>query len=342
MVIYVLFVVGVTSAVGAGALAGFEGTALTPLAERAGPVIDVMGTVYVLFTMGLGAMFVSLGIYNQVGELLHGAGKIGRRVRAGGRALEFFVRAAPTILIFLGVVALLGVGQISMTEVLALVGTLTVPLLGGVFPMLVLVAARRRGERIPGRPLGVLGHPVVAGLVGIVFLLGVAVFGLWVWTDPLHRAAALGVTAGIVVLAVLSVRNGSFSPRTVVEYRVEATPPALGFVSVVSQGKSVPARVRVRDATGDRVVAHGSTVEAPEGIRSVNVDLPPGVAPETLLWVHTVTPDGSSTPSARHVDVAVGDAPPARFEGTVDRLDVPQSDDPTTLTLSLSTSPGLR
>jgi amino acid permease len=342
MVIYVLFVVGVTSTVGAGGLAGFEGTALTPLAERAGPLIDVMGTIYVLFTMGLGAMFVSLGIYNQVGELLHGAGTIGRRVHDGGHGLEFAVRSAPGILIFLGVVALLQVGQISMTEVLALVGTLTVPLLGGVFPMLVLVAARRRGERVPGRPLGALGHPIVAALVGVLFLLGVAVFGLWVWTDPLQRAAALAVTAAIAILAVLSVRNGAFAPRTVVEYRVEATPPPLGFVSVVSAGTSVPARVHVRDASGERAVPDGSTVDAPDAIRNVSVDLPSGVAPETLLWVHTVTADGSSIPTSVGVDVAVGDAPPARLDGTVDRLSVPPSDGPTRLTLSLSTNPDLQ
>lgn len=340
MVIYVLFVVGVTGAVGAEALAGFDGTALTPLGQRIGPAIEVMGTIYVVLTMGLGSMFVALGIYNQTGELLHGAGGIGRRVRAAGHLAEFAVRSAPAFAIFVVVAVLLQVGQISLTEVLALVGTLAVPLLGGVFPMLLLVAARRRGERVPGRALTALGHPVVAGSIAVVFLAGVAVFGLWIWTDPLERIAAIAVTATIVILAVVSVRSGAFRPRTVVEYRIEATPPAVGVVSVVSAGRAIPAPVRVRDTSGERIVAAASPLAEPQRVQSVGVDLPASVANELLLWVHTVTSDGSSAPSSGAIDVTIGDAPPSRIEGTLDHLEVPRSERPTTLTLSMSSSTG--
>jgi amino acid permease len=340
MVIYILFVVGVTAAVGPAALTGFEGTALTPLAERVGPAVEVMGTIYVVLTMGLGAMFVALGIYNQTGELLRGAGRLGRSVEDAGRTLEFAVRAAPAVAIFLVVAVLLQAGHISLTEVLALVGTLTVPLLGGVFPMLLLVAARRRGERVPGLPLGPLGQPVIAAAVAVVFLLGVAVFGLWIWTDPIQRAAALGVTAAIVVLVVVSSRRGAFRPRTVVEYRVEATPPPIGVVSVVSAGRPVLATVRVHETAGDRAVPAASVLQAPGRVRRLGVDLPDAIAPEVLLWVHTVTADGSSTPLPAPVDVAIGDGPASRFEGAFDRLDMPSNEGPTTLTLSLSPSPG--
>jgi len=337
--IYVLFVVGVTGAVGADALAGFEGTALTPLAERSGPLIEVMGTIYVVLTMGLGSMFVALGIYNQMGELLHGLGGLGERVRRQGHAAEFFVRGAPAIAIFGFVAVLLQAGRISLTEILALVGTLTVPLLGGVFPMLVLVAARRRGERVPGLGLGWFGSPILAGLVAFVFLLGVAVFGLWVWTDPIQRALALGVTAAIAILAVVSVRGGAFRPRTVVEYRLETAPPAFGMLSVVSAGRRVPAQVRINDGARSRTFSSSSELEAPEGFRSIGVDLPADVAPELLLWVHTVTPDGSSMANATAVEVAVGDASPSRIEGTTGRAEIPARDEPTPLTLTMFPGP---
>ena len=44
MVIYIVFVFVLTGAVGADTLAGYPGTALTPLAQRVGPIIDVLGT----------------------------------------------------------------------------------------------------------------------------------------------------------------------------------------------------------------------------------------------------------------------------------------------------------
>lgn len=343
MVIYILFVVGVTSAVGADRLSGFEGTALTPLADRAGPAVAVMGTVYVVLTMGLGSMFVAMGLYNQTGELLHGIKPISVRLRAAGRVGQFAVRAAPAAVIFVAVVILLQAGQVSLTGVLALVGTLTVPLLGGVFPMLLLVAARRRGERVPGTVLGLLGQPAVAGVVAFVFLLGVAAFGLWIWTDPVQRALALGVSAATLVLVALSVRRGAFRPRTIVEYRVEAGPPALGFVSVVSAGRDVPATVDVTEGGADRRLGPPpSVVHSPERVRSVAVGLPAALAPELLVWVHAVSADGASAPQADAMDLALGDRPPTRMEGTGDRQTLPAPDAPTLLRLSAATTPGRR
>jgi amino acid permease len=337
MVIYILFVLAVMATVGAGVLKGYEGTALTLLAERLGPVIDVMGTIYVLLTLGLGSMFVALGLFNQMGELIHGVDSIERRIKAAGHGAEFLVRAAPTAVLFGIVVILLNTGGISFSGVLGLVGTLTVPLLGGVFPMLLLVAARRRGERIPGRFLGALGRPVVAGTIGFIFLMGVLAFALWIWTDPVHRLAALVVSAAIVVLTVVSARRGTFAPRTVVEYRVEPGPPDVGVVSVVSAGRAVPAVVRFRDAGGAREISGPTAIVTSAGrIQSVSVDLPSTVAPELALWLHTITSDGSSTPTSGVVDIAIGGADPVRYKGTLDKLLVPGGDGPTTLTVSMS------
>lgn len=341
MAIYILFVVGVTNVVGSDALAGFEGTALTPLAERIGPAVQVMGTVYVVLTMGLGSMFVAMGLFNQTGELLRGVRAVSARLDRAGRPVQFVVRAAPAIAIFLGVIALLQAGEISLTELLALVGTLAVPLLGGVFPMLLLVAARRRGERVPGQGLGALGHPLVAAAVALVFLLAVAVFGLWIWTDPVERALALGVTAATLAVVGLSIRRGAFRPRTVVEYRVESGPPALGFVSVVSAGREVAAEANLWLAGTERPLGRSPAVFAtPERVQSLQVELPNGTAPELVLWVHSVTPDGASTAPTTPVTVAIGGAAPTPVLGTVDHLQVPADEPTTTLTLSMSPLPG--
>ena len=150
MGVYILFVVAVTAAVGTGALVGYDGTALTPLAKRVGPAVDVIGTVYVTLGVGLSALYLGLGIFNQMGEVLDAAAKRIPEPRGiAGRIGRFLLQAAPLLAIYALVVVLLNAGAISFTAPLSFIGTLTLPLLGGVFPVLLLLAARRRGERLP-------------------------------------------------------------------------------------------------------------------------------------------------------------------------------------------------
>ena len=88
--------------------------------------------------------------------------------------------------------------------------------------MLLLVAARRRGDRLPGRIIGPLGWPAVALAIGGVFLFGVVSFGLWIW-DSTRWNARPPWSSGVamVALTIVSWRRGAFTPRTVVEYRLE-------------------------------------------------------------------------------------------------------------------------
>ena len=337
MVIYILFVLAVTAAVGSDALHGFKGTALTPLAERAGPVAEVLGTLYLLLAVGLGSTYVAFGMYNQMGELVHAARPLRKALERAGHVGEFLFRSSPLLAVFVAVIALTGSGTISFTDPLAIIGALTLPLLGGVFPMLVLVASRHRGERLPNLVLGPLGWPPIALAVGAVFLAGVVVFGLWIWENPIERAVAIGIGIAMVVVTLVSARRGAFRPRTVVEYRLETGPPEVAVISVVTGGKPVAAEIRATDLSGERrLVGPEAVIASPSRLRSLRIDLPPSVAPELTLWLHAITPDGSSTALPSPVDVAIGGATVARFEGTVDQLVVPASDVPTTLTLSMA------
>jgi amino acid permease len=310
MVIYVVFVLVVTGAVGPAALAGYSGTALTPLAQRVGPIIDVLGTVYIVLGVGLSAVYLGLGVYNQMADVIAWTPLERlwvRRDRTAARVGSFVVRSAPLLAIFVMVELLLARGSVSFTAPLNVVGTLTLPLLGGVFPMLILVAARRRGERLPGHVIGPLGWPVVAVAVGGVFLVGVLAFGLWIWVEPLERAAALLVAGAIVALAVASWRRGAFQPRTTVEYRLEQGPPDQGILSIVSDGRPVPATVDVDETTARRrETVSELVVNSPNRLRSITVELPRDVAPELRLWVHAIGPDGTSSALPAHVRVLDG------------------------------------
>ena len=341
MAIYIVFVLVVTGAVGSGTLAGYAGTALTPLAERTGPFVAALGTVYITLGLGLSAIYLGLGIFNQVAELIDavlGEDRAGRLNQAP--LLEFGLRIAPVGLLFAIVAVLLGRGSISFTEPMNLVGTLTLPLLGGVFPMLLVAAARRRGERLPGRYLGLLGRPVAVIAIGGVFLLAVVAFGLWIWDEPWKRAVALAVGAAMAGLAFDSWRHGAFRPRTVVEYRVESGPPERGILSIVSAGRLVPATVELFETTGRRVQTGAEiAVNAPNRLQSLVVGLPGSVAQELEVWIHSVTADGSSATSDVGIEVSQADRRRAIPPGGLHHVGLDAGGAPAELKISMRGEP---
>ena len=162
-----------------------------------------------------------------------------------------------------------------------------------------------------------------------------------VLTSILLVIAATVVALG-VPLAVVSWRRGSFAPRTVVEYRTEAGPPAYGLVSVVSAGRPLTAAIELHETTGTRkVLGAETTVNAPNRLRSVSVALPKHRARELELWVHAIAGDGSSSPMPSAIELVVaGDARTIRIEGHSDApVIVPLGLEPAVLTISLAGAP---
>ncbi|HEX7276707.1 MAG TPA: aromatic amino acid transport family protein, partial [Acidimicrobiales bacterium] len=70
LVVYCLWVMAVGGVVDGGVLAREPGTALVPLADRVGPVVNVLGSVYVVLGMGMGAIHYSLALFNLTRERL--------------------------------------------------------------------------------------------------------------------------------------------------------------------------------------------------------------------------------------------------------------------------------
>ncbi len=297
MALYVLAVVSIGLALGSDTLVGYSGTAITPLATKVGPIVNVLGSVYVVLAVGLGSVYLSLSLFNQMAELVPSMSvrtAVGASVRS--RVPGFLVRAAPIALIFVGVELLIALGSISFTGPLSVVGTITLPLLGGVFPMLMLVAARRKGDRIPGRVLGLIGNPVVVTVTIGVFFLAELSYGLVIWTGAIERSLALLVAASIPIVWLVTWRHGSYRSRTVIELRREPGPPERGIVTVTASGRPLVTEVIVTDGAGERrMVASSATIADPARLRSVSVALPVGGTAELRVWAHVVSHDGEST-----------------------------------------------
>lgn len=297
MALYILAVVSIGLALNGGELIGYAGTAITPLAAKAGPIIGLLGSIYVTLAVGLGSIYTSLGLFNQMAELVPSMSKrAARGASFRSRLPGFLVRSAPIALIFVVVEVLIALGSISFTGPLSIVGTITLPLLGGIFPMLMLVAARRKGDRIPGRVLGFLGHPVVVVATIVVFFVAELAHGLFIWTGTPERAAAILVALAVPVVSLVAWRRGAFRSRTVIELRGEPGPPQRGIVTVTARGRAVASRIKIVDGAGERTVTAASLTTADlAGMKSVSVDLPAPTTAELKIWSHAVAHDGDST-----------------------------------------------
>ena len=296
--LYCLIVVGFNGALGPGPLVETRGTAITPLAEQVGPIVDVLGSLYVVLAVGLGSLYCSLGLYNQVIEYLphrgrHADAGIAGRLAAGpGRLLAGI---APLVATFLVLEYLLVTDQDWFARPVALVGVLTVPLLGGVFPMLLVLAARRRGEYVPGTVIGVIGHPITAAIVGAIFLSGLVLHGLVIWTDPIERAAALIVAVLTLLLIAWILRGPAFRRTAAIELRDAQRGASVdpGFTVTVA-GRPLLASVELdhRDGRTDLRAATGPL--ALDGLRRATFTLDGHDARSLTVWVHRVTIEGDS------------------------------------------------
>ena len=292
-----------------------NGTAITPLGDAVGPIIHVLGSIYVILAIGIGSLYVALGLYNQVLELLPGPAEakdgtslLARiaRTRRGRLLFGFAPAAAVCLVLELVVLA----GQDSFAGPIAAAGVLLVPLVTGVFPLLLVVAARRKAEYVPQAVLRIVGHPVVVGGGLVLFILAVALHGLVIWEGPVERVAALAVAAGTVVLLWRVWRSDVLAGRAIVELR----------------------RDRRQDRTTISVTGAGRVLvpEAPLEATAATAKLPAGAWRELRVWPHEVTADGWSVPLAARLDVETAAARASHV--------VPPSDEPFVIPLDGSPS----
>lgn len=320
--LYCLIVVAFAGAIGPGPLVETRGTAITPLAAVAGPIIDVLGSIYVVLAVGLGSLYCSLGLYNQVIEYLParsdrpGRGLRGLLSTRGGR---YLAGLAPTFLAFAILEFLLLTDQDWFARPVAVVGVLTIPLIGGIFPMLLLIAARRRGEYVPGRVLRVLGNPVLAASISAFFLVGILLHGLLIWEDPIERAAALGIAALTGGLIISILRGDSFRRSVGIEIRDAARGAAMEpAFSVVVAGASRPAEVTLEHDDGTIEVTAATGPVSLASLRRATFTLAGHAARDLKIWVHRVTAEGDTVglPGSVQVHGAADGALPLSPHGT--------------------------
>jgi len=214
-----------------------------------------------------------------------------------GEAARSWLGLSPLLLILL-VVEWLFVHKLeSFSQVLSFLGIVAVAVMAGVFPVLLLLASRRKGEHVPGFMLPFLAHPLVAGSIYLVAVSILFLHGLFIWQNPFQRAVAILVGGVVLAMTSLLVRKGAFARRLVIEVRQEPAVPeqSRGTFMVTDCGKlATQARVELGYADGERLyqAASGAIPEFSE-LCSAKFQVP-SKAQELLVWVHRVTAEGQS------------------------------------------------
>jgi amino acid permease len=275
-------------------LANTAGTVLSPLAARIGPIIHLLGSWLVIFSMGLTSVQIALGLYYLVQERLpakSAASALGRLNEQG----RFWLAVSPVAAVFVLTewVALTGFG--TFTSLLNFIGVLALPLLGGMFPVLLLAATRRKGDFVPGVVYRLWGSPAVLSTVYLIFQAIIVVHGVFIWQSLPEQLGAWIVVLFVMGATLVMLRGGALSPRTVIELRQDQRQDELSLVAITSGGQPASAEIVLGYAAGEEK-SETAPCEVPNfaSLRYTQVHLPRTQARQLKIWTHRITPEGGS------------------------------------------------
>jgi hypothetical protein len=307
-VLYVVWIFVVNGAIPHDELAGIRGTAIVPLATVAGPGISIAGTLFATLAMGMASINHGWSTKRIVAEWLP-ARAARTDLRRSGRAAEttFLSRPVPRLVAsltpllvaFLIVEGLLATEQGSFSKLIGIVGVLTVPIISGVFAMMMLAAARNKGDCVIGYGWRFPGHPVV--VVGVVAFYLVAIFahGLVIWSTPVERILAIAVGSVLILFIAISLRSGQFEPRAIVHVRFDGDHASRPVVELVEAGSRVDGIVQFANGDTARGSASGEDhiITSPRNSHAgtvLDISMVTSHANRLKVWVHRFTPGGIS------------------------------------------------
>jgi amino acid permease len=299
MLLYCLWVVAVGGAVSPSTLAAETGTSLGPLADQVGKGVTILGVTFAVLAMGMASIHVSLGLSNQVKEWFPDSTGPARTVISALRTREGRMLAGmiPVAIIFLFTEWLFFANSESFAALLGFIGVLTAPIVAGVFSMVMLASARRKGDCAVGAAWRFLDHPVVTVATCALFVASVVVHWLLIWDDPGRRAAGVIVTV-VLIWFLIAIRTTAFIPRAVIEMRlgsVRGSRPVLNLVAPSSHG--APTVEWTPNGAADQI---GGAV----------VQIDPIPVRELKVWTHRLTPEGISEGVGASLNVSQGQAGP--------------------------------
>lgn len=200
---------------------------------------------------------------------------------------RFLLSVTPLLVVFLLTEGLFLSDRQSFTSVLGFAGVLGNSLVGGIFPVLLLIASRRKGEILPGKVTKFFDHPMVLGGIYSFSLLILLLHGLFIWEHSLARISALSVTVFSLGATVVMLKTGAFIPRTVVEIRENSEQSGQSEITITSGGKPKIINMILKYETGNKEYETTSkAIPSLSSLRYVSFQLPTKKLGELRVWIH--------------------------------------------------------
>lgn len=230
-----------------------------------------------------------------------------------GRRGRFMLEVAPVLACFAVTEWMVVTGSGSFAGLIGFIGVIVGSLLAGIFPVLLLVASRRKGEYTPRPVHRLLGHPVLLGGLYLLFLGNVLVHGQVIWKQPWLRAGAVLVAAGIVLMTARMIRSGTFGRRLNIEVR-EDQAEGRTFFAVTADGQESTSSITLTYRDSERhLEASAGEIPAFSSLRHAVFEPGPASTPRQIprqlkVRVHKATSDGDSEPIGGSIAVQTGGA----------------------------------
>jgi hypothetical protein len=199
----------------------------------------------------------------------------------------------PLLLVFLLTELLFLSQQQSFTSVLSFAGVLGNSLVGGIFPVLLLISSRCKGELVPSAVLPLLKHPFLLAGIYSFFIAILLLHGLLIWKNAIAQGGAIFVASLSFVATLVMASKGAFSDRTIVELREEREGGGRTLLNVTAGGKPKIVEMCLGYAEGDRTY-QAASVEIPSlsSLRYAIFQLSSKRIEELKLWTHRDTLSG--------------------------------------------------
>ena len=287
-IINIFWVIAVNGAVPPAELVSETGTSLVPLTAELGRLVGVLGAIFVVLSMGMGLIHFSIALFNLAGERLSP-----QRSKSLGRVGTFLVSLSPVILVFAIALWLSITGSGSFAGILGFLGILVDSLMIGIFPMILLLASRRKGELVPGVMYRFLGNRLLVIAIFLLYLFILFFHGLVIWQSPLAKAAGIIVGLLVIVLTIDMLRKKRFAPRMVAELRDDHREGHQSLLALVDSGETTDADLILTYKDGRELAAKTNTaLNDFSRLQSLALQLPQSKSRELKVWVHQITPEG--------------------------------------------------
>lgn len=183
----------------------------------------------------------------------------------------------------------------SFTVAISVTGVLMFSLIVGIFPALLLISGRRKGEIVPPRVYRALGNRVLVVGIYLFYFALVLLYGLVIWQAPWERALAIAFAIIILASTLLMARGGAFAAYTIVELQNDSRTGDCATFHIVANGEPAAAQVTLTFTEGDQsFLAAADTIPSFSTLRSISFALPNAASRILKVWVHRINADGES------------------------------------------------